>query len=97
MNKTTRMLAMTGIAVATGLTMGVGPASAAPRTGFGPPGRSGAARRIPRHAAPRTPAPPGASILTGIYIIILICPYCKRARKTARGKIRSCKEFLAMV
>ncbi|HEY0000549.1 MAG TPA: hypothetical protein VGB74_08850 [Actinoplanes sp.] len=32
MNKTTRTLAMSGIAVAAGLTMGVGPASAAPGT-----------------------------------------------------------------
>jgi hypothetical protein len=32
MNKTTRTLAMSGIAVAAGLTMGVGPASAAPAT-----------------------------------------------------------------
>ena len=30
MNKTTRMLAMTGIALAAGLTVGAGPASAAP-------------------------------------------------------------------
>ncbi len=30
MNKVTRMFAMTGLAVAAGLTMGVGPASAAP-------------------------------------------------------------------
>ena len=32
MNKTTRTLAMSGIAIAAGLTMGVGPASAAPGT-----------------------------------------------------------------
>ena len=32
MNKATRLLAMTGMAVAAGLTMGAGPASAAPAT-----------------------------------------------------------------